>query len=964
MTSTPHRPDAANSTSRPGDIGAPAAAAGRPGSHLKLAALSGALLMAGCASLAPPAAPPAEAAAAPAASATAPAAPAAPGVSQAGVVAKLPAPGAAPVPSTPPAGAPAAGAPKPFAEVIKDATQMSGLFTLWQKDDKVWLELTPADFNQPLFLSPKFKTGLGEGRFFGGLMGEELVIEFRRVHNQVQMLARNTEFVATPKTPSGRAVEAAFSPSLLASAAVVSQPHPERKSVLVEANALFINDMMGVALGLQRQYRQGYALDARNSAITDIRSSPDLVVLEVLSHYATGSIAVATPGAPVPPGTPVPSVPRSVPDPRSLFMTLHYSLAKLPAQVMAPRKADGRVGHFTSNFSDFSDDLARSPRQRYVNRWRLDKKDPAAALSEPVKPITFWLDHTIPEKYRASVTAGILEWNKAFEKVGFKDAIRVEVQPDDATWDTLDFGRASVRWMTNSNPSFGAIGPSHVDPRSGEILDADIGIESLSSRSLRALRSQVLASSPVDSPAATDLPPELAARGLRPQALCHYADQAAEQLGYALDVLEARGELDPGGPESEAFVQGYMKDVTMHEVGHTLGLRHNFRSSRIYTETQLSDPAFTAVHGIAGSVMEYSAINLSAPGIPSDRQGTPFNATLGPYDYWAIEYAYRPLAAEQQDAELAKIAARNAEPELAFGTDEDNWLGVDPETLQFDLGSDVIAFARKRITIARDLLERQETRTLAADQDYSILRRSVTYALRDMGRAAGVLTRQIGGVRTVRDHVGSGRDPLAPLPAADQRAALDLLASGFLSATSFRISPALQRKLAVDYLERGDAALRGDGTPATALVTDFSLASQVIELQRGVLGQLLSDSVAARLLDSEDKLPKDALRLSDLYRRLNDAVWSELGQPGDIPSLRRELQRDHINRIAAQLLRPAALSRADARSLVRAQAQMLLTRMSTAAKRPGLSSEAQAHLQDSVDTLQQALTAKLARQGA
>jgi hypothetical protein len=864
------------------------------------------------------------------------------------------APGAAPAAATPP------GAPRPFAEVIKDARQMSGLFTLWQKDEKVWLELKPSDFNQPLFLSPKLKTGIGETRFFGGLMGDELVIEFRRIYNVVQMVARNTEYVAAPKTPTGRAVEAAFSPSLLSSTPVASLPHPDRKSVLVEANALFVNDMMGIAQALQRQYRQGYALDGRNSVITDVRSTDDLLVLEVLSHYATGTIALPNPGA-APPGAPQPSQPQTVPDPRSVFMTLHYSLAKLPEQVMAPRKADGRVGYFTSNRSDFSDDLPRSPRQRFVNRWRLEKSDPAAELSPPVKPITYWLDRTIPEKYRASITAGVLEWNKAFEKIGFKDAIRVEVQPDDAPWDTLDFGRNSVRWMTNSNPSFGAIGPSHVDPRSGEILDADIGIESLSSRSLRALRSQVLASSPAG--ASSDLPPELAARGMRAQSWCAYADQAAEQLGYALDVLEARGDIAPDSPEAEAFVQGYMKDVTMHEVGHTLGLRHNFRSSRVYTEAQLADPAFTAKHGISGSVMEYAALNLAAPGVPLPKQGTVFNATIGPYDYWAIEYAYRPLPSDQESSELAKIAARSAEPLLAFGTDEDNFLGVDPETLHFDLGADVIAFARKRITIARDLLSRQEARTLPADQDYAVLRRSVTYALRDMGRAAGVLTRQIGGVRTLRDHAGSGRDPLSPKPAADQRAALDLLARGFLSADSFRISPALQRKLAVDFLERGDAALRGDGTLATALVTDFSLASLVIELQRNVLGNLLSDSVSVRLLDSEDKLPKDALRLSELYRRLNDAVWSELGQSGDIPSLRRELQREYVTRISNQLLRPGALSRADARSLVRAQAQTLQSRLNAAAKRPGLSAEAQAHLQDSADTLQQALTAKLTRTG-
>ena len=907
------------------------------------------LLLAACAAVQHPAGSPGVAAApSPSVAAAAGAASgAASGVSGSGFTARPVAAGA-----SAPGGA-AAGALRPFAEVIKDAKPVAGLFTVWQKDEKFWIELKPSDLNQPFFLSPKLKTGLGEGRFFGGLMGEELVIEFRRVHNQVQMLARNTEFIATPKTPTGRAVEAAFSPSLLSSAAVVSQPQPERKSVLVEANALFINDMTGMAVNLQRYYRQGYALDARNSAITEVRGNPDLLVLEVLSHYATPTISLPTPGAP--PGAPVPTAPRSVPDPRSLFMTLHYSLAKLPEQVMAPRKADARIGYFSTNLSDYTDDLARSPRQRYVNRWRLEKQDPTAALSEPVKPITFWLDRTLPLKYRDAVTAGVLEWNKAFEAIGFKGAVRVEVQPEDASWDTLDFGRASLRWMTNASPAFGAIGPSHVDPRSGEILDADIGIESLSSRNLRALRSQVLA-----APVAPELPAELAARGMRPQALCDYADQAAEQLGYALDVLEARGELDPAGPEAEKFVLGYLKDVTMHEVGHTLGLRHNFRSSRVYTEQQLDDPAFTATHGIAGSVMEYSPINLSAPDVPLERQATPFNPTLGPYDYWAIEYAYRPMASDQQDQQLAAIAARSAEPLLAFGTDEDNSLGIDPETLQFDLGSDVVAFARKRIAIGRDLLKRQESRVLAADADYSVLRRSVGYALRDMGRAATVLTRQIGGVRTVRDHVGSGRDPLLPLPAAQQRAALDLLARGFLSADSFQVSPALQRRLAVDYLERGDAALHGDGPVAT----DFSLASQVIELQRNVLGQLLSDAVAARLLDSEDKLPKDALRLSELYRRLNDAVWSELGQAGDIAPARRELQRDHVNRLASQLLRPASLSRADARSLVRAQALTLLDRMSAAAHRPGLGSDARAHLEDSADTLRQALTAKLQRAGA
>ncbi|MEO8081819.1 MAG: DUF5117 domain-containing protein, partial [Caldimonas sp.] len=501
------------------------------------------------------------------------------------------------------------GALRPFADVVKGAKRIDGLLALWQKDDKVWLELKPDDFDHPFFLSPKLKTGIGEHMFFGGLMEDSGIVEFRRIHNQVQLIWRNVGFVAKAGTPEARAIEAGYSPSLLSSAPVLSQPDSEHKAVLVEANALFIADLLGFGMDLQRAYRQGYSFDARNSAITSARATPDVVVLEVLGHYATASISVAQPNTP--PGAPKPSAPRSLPDPRSMFLTIHYSIGRLPAEVMAGRRADPRLGYFESGRLDFSDDLQRTPRQRFVNRWRLEKKDPAAALSEPVKSITYWIDRSVPVKYRAPIIAGVLEWNKAFEKIGFKDAIRVEVQPENADFDTLDFGRASIRWMTNSSPTFGAIGPSHVDPRSGEILDADIGIESLLSRNIRAARAQILALDGSDpsfgGAAMTPLERRLVASGR----ICLYDEAAGEQMSYAADVLEARGDLDPGSPEAEAFVDAYLKDVTMHEVGHTLGLRHNFRSSRVYTMQQLADPAFTKAHGITGSVMDYASINLN-----------------------------------------------------------------------------------------------------------------------------------------------------------------------------------------------------------------------------------------------------------------------------------------------------------------------------------------------------------------
>ena len=852
------------------------------------------------------------------------------------------------------------GSPQAFAAVVKDAKKTEGLFTLYQKEEKVWIELKPGDFNKPFFLSPKIATGIGEARLFGGLMDDAHVIEFRRVHNQVQMIAVNTGFIARAGTPEGRAVAAAFSPSLLASTPIASQPHPAAKSVLVDASALFVNDMLGIAMHLQRRYRQGYVFDGRNSAITALRVKPEGLALEVLQHFATGSIAVRQPNAPA--GAPAPTVPSTVPDPRSLFVTAQYTIAALPAETMRPRASDARIGYFTASQWDFSDDLARTPILHYVDRWRLEKKEPGAALSEPVKPIVYWLDRTIPLKYRDTITAGILEWNKAFERIGFKGAIQVKVQPDDADFDTLD-GGASVRWMTNAAPSFGAIGPSHVDPRSGEILAANIGIESLSSRSVRAARAQILNGSPAGF--ATLMQFGGAASGETFDAhACTNAEQAADQLSYALDVLAARGDLDPDSPEAQQFVLAYLKDTTMHEVGHTLGLRHNFRASRIYSDQQLSDPGFTRTHAMTGSVMEYAPVNLALPGAP---RVEPFQTTLGPYDYWAIEYAYAPLAPADEKASLERIATRSSEPELAYGTDDDNFLGIDPDALQFDLGSDPLAFARKRLAIARDLFKRQESRSLPPDRDYAVLSRSLNYAVNDVARSVGVLARQIGGVRTLRDFPGSGRDPLQPVPAATQRDALDQIARGLFAADSLVVSPTLQRRLAPDFQEREDA-LERDGTP---VVTDYSVTARVFSLQSALLKQLMGDEVAARIIDSQGKAAKrvDALQLAELYGRIEHDIWSELdagnaARLGDIPAPRRALQREHLNRIAALLLRPNSAGRADARSLVRAQAQALLVRVSAAARRGGLSADTRAHLEDGADTLAQALSARMTRPGA
>ncbi len=583
-----------------------------------------------------------------------------------------------------------------------------------------------------------------------------------------------------------------------------------------------------------------------------------------------------------------------------------------------------------------------------MDRWRLEKKDPAAALSEPVKPITFWIDRNVPGKYRAAVREGILEWNKAFERIGFRNAIVVEQQPDDAEFETADARHATVRWFSGTDVGF-AIGPSDVDPRTGEILDADVAIPENWARGDRRFLREDVGTAAWPAAHAAAAAQEHRSRNDR---FCDYAAAALDETQFGLDLLEERGDIDADGPEVEAFVMGALKDVVMHEVGHALGLRHNFRGSTAYPLEKLSDRGFTATHGLAGSVMDYAPVNIAPKGEP---QGEFHQSTLGPYDYWAIEYAYKPLDPAVEKAELGKIAARgSSEPELAFSSDEESVSGVDPAASQFDFGSDSLAYLQRRFRLTDELWTRLQGKSLSVGQPYDVLRRSFDSGLRQTLRAAQVASKYISGVSYVRDYAGTGRNPLTPVSADKQRAALKLLTDSIFSADSFRFDPEFMQRMGVDYL-----MAQWPTNP------DFSLTSRVLALQSGALGQLMDASVAARLLDSESKVgnPEQVLRLSELYDALQKSIWSELATRRDINLFRRNLQREHVGRIAAALVRPAASMPADARALLREEARELRGEILAAQNKSWFSKEARAHLAESYATLDEAIRAPIVRPG-
>jgi hypothetical protein len=617
-----------------------------------------------------------------------------------------------------------------------------------------------------------------------------------------------------------------------------------------------------------------------------------------------------------------------------LFVSFYYSFMPLP-EPMQTRLADERVGFFTVARTDYTTDLNIKSKAHLLKRWRLEKMDANAAVSEPKQPIVYWLDKNIPEKYRASVTQGVLEWNKAFEKAGFKNALVVKQQQATDDFNNMDAKHTSIRWFTGADVGF-AIGPSQADPRTGEILDADIGMSDVFTRGAR--RAVV-----------EDLGRVRGADG----ELCDHAEAAAQELHYALDLLEARGlELDT--PEAEALAQAYLKHVIMHEVGHTLGLRHNFRASTMYDLKQIQDPNFTKINGVATSVMDYTPFNISPKG---EKQGEYVMTIIGAYDYWAIEFGYKQFAPGQEAQGLAQILAKASQPELQFDSDEDagygSMGGIDPMVNRFDLGADPLAYYKQRMKLSRELWDRLQNMNLATGESYERLTRSFRRGFNQLNSVAPLAAKYIGGVHIRRERAGSKVGVFEPVSAAKQKEALALITKDFFGTDSFKFKPEFIARLATDRFER----TMSDGSMQT------SVALLVAGVQKGILDHVYSPAVATRLAEVGMKVndPKETLGLSDVYDTIQEAIWSEAKTGQETSLIRRNLQREQLRRMTDVLVKPTGPWPADARSIMRENARQLAGTLEKVLAKPSLSKTTRAHYADALDSLNVTLKASVQR---
>lgn len=715
-----------------------------------------------------------------------------------------------------------------YAKATKDFAPQAGVFKVWTKGEAVLYEI-PKEMLGRVFLWSVELSRTPPGSFSGTSIGTTMV---RWEHRADKVLLRSVN--ATSRATGGGRIATTVSDSNvdpIIRALKVEATAPDG-SLVVDVSRLLKGDV--AEFNVKGAFGGGN-LDNERSFLDRVVAFPENVNAYVDVTYSGGSAA------------PTGRFGRAGGGPSGTGTVLH-SMVLLPKEPMQGRLWDSRVGYFSQRVEDYGTEYHGMKEYRYIARYRLEKKDPSARMSEPVKPIVYYVSREVPDKWRKYVKQGIEDWKAAFEEAGFKNAIVAKDAPDDPNWSPEDLRYSVIRWAPL--PIANAVGPHVHDPRSGEILSAHVIIW----HDILALQSRWYFS----------------------QASAQ--DKRAQKLPMPDDLM---GEL--------------LRFVVAHEVGHTIGLPHNGKSSAMVPVEKLRDPAWTTANGTCTSIMDYARFNYVAQ--PGD--GANLIPMVGKYDKFSIQWGYEPIPSAQSPWDevptLDKWASRQVDdPELRF---YDNFSSSDPTAQSEALGDDAVTASEYGTENLKRSMGFLESSTVKLGEDYSETSKFHGALLGQFGTYIGHVTAVVGGIVQTDYHGGRGGAVYAPVSRSYQERAVAWLCDNVLEAPTWLVPSDLVWKLGSDG---------GVGT--------------VTGLQRRVVNSLLNGSRLNRMVTNASAMGDQGYTIEEMVQTLRGAVFSDLYQPAaPLSPFRTALHQAYIETLGSKLTasdRSRAVARTELESVV------------------------------------------------